>query len=347
MPFSIIQNDLLEMRTDAIVNATDQYFSGRGGVDYAIHQAAGPELFEACGFLGRLHLGEAKATSGYNHPVKFILHTSGPHWRGGSSRELALLSDCYRNCIDLARVKKCKSVAFPLISSQGKHFPKEIALTIAINSILQALKMNDDIEVYLVVYGMHVKTLSENLFPEIQHIIEKDYKPNNDYVKDLIHPVVDESESMQSAQMLSKSIPGENIDKLIEELLDNPTQKNLDKIPVDENFAQMLARIMQERRLKHAQVYDELGMTHVGFWKLLKGKSNPSKMTVFGLAVFLKLSIEETKEMLQKAGYAINPSSLQDVIVAGLIRIKTYDRFVFDSLLHDLDLQVLPGAIID
>lgn len=202
-------------------------------------------------------------------------------------------------------------------------------------------------QVYLVVYGMHVKTLSENLFPEIQQIIEKDYKPDNDYVRNLISPVVNESESVQSTQMLSKNMPEENIDKLIEELLDNPTQKVLDKVPIDESFAQMLVRIVKAKGLKHAEVYDELGMTNVGFWKLLKGKSNPSKMTVFGLAIALKLSIEETKEMLLKAGYAINPSSLQDVIIAGLIRIKTYDRFVLDGLLNDLDLQVLPGAIID
>jgi O-acetyl-ADP-ribose deacetylase len=138
-----------------------------------------------------------------------------------------------------------------------------------------------------------------------------------------------------------------NIDKLIEALLNNPTQKNLDKVPVDESFAQTLARILKERGLKHSEVYDELGMTNVGFWKLLKGKSNPTKMTVFGLAIALKLSIEETKEMLMKAGYAINLSSLQDVIIAGLIRNKVYDRYTMDNLLYALDLQLLPGAIID
>ena len=364
MPFSIIQNDLLEMKTDAIVNASDQYFSGGGGVDYAIHQAAGPELFEACGYLGRLHLGEAKATSGYNHPVKFIIHTSGPRWRGGSSRELALLEECYINSINLAREKKCRSVAFPLISSQGKHFPKELALIAAINAIRQALKDNDDIDVYLVVYEKHVKTLSESLFPEIQQIIEKDYKPSYEYIEELASPTVEEGESNQPVQKHSIAMPGEGIckdesrvstemaaepdlNKHIDELLTHPTKKNLDKVPIDKSFAQTLTRILKDRNLKHSDVYDELGMTSVGFWKLLKGKSNPSKMTVFGIAIALELSFEETSEMLMKAGYAVNLSSLQDVIIAGLIQKKVYDRYAMDNLLYALDLQVLPGAIID
>ena len=369
MPFSIIQSDLIEMRTDAIVNATDRFYSGGGGVDYAIHQAAGPELSEACGFLGRLHRGEVKATGGYSLPVKYIFHTSGPHRRGGTSREMELLGNCYKNSIALARNKKCKSIAFPLISSQGKHFPKEIALTVAINTIREALKAQDDIDVYLVVYGKRVHALSETLFPEILQIIETDYRPSNEYIEELVPSAIGTSESMQSVRMFSQRIPVEDIgqdesricaeiiaepldsepdiDKLIEELIHHPTQKNLNKLVIDENFAHMLARLMKDRGLKQAQLYDELGMTNVGFWKLLKGKSNPSKMTVFGLAIALKLSIEETKEMLMKAGYAVNMSSLQDVIIAGLIQNKVYDRCTMDNLLYALDLQLLPGAIID
>lgn len=354
MPFSIVYNNLLHMGTDAIVNATDEFYSGGGGVDYAIHQAAGPELFEACGFLGRLHPGEAKATGGYGHPVKYIIHTSGPYWQGGSSQELTYLGDCYKNSIKLAREKRCKSIAFPLISSQTKRFPKEIALSIAISAIRESLKKRDGLDVYLVIYGKRERALSESLFPEIQQIIEQDYKPSSEYIEDVVYPpdilyqhslspihtsVEDASSSPKAAE--------KNFDILIEELLNNPTQKNLDKVPIDESFAEMLARLLTERDLKHSAVYDELGMTSVGFWKLLKGKSNPSKMTVFGLAIAFQLSLEDAKEMLMKAGYAINPSSLQDVIISGLIQNKVYDRFMIDDLLYALDLRLLPGAIID
>jgi len=354
MPFSIVYNNLLHMRTDAIVNATDEFYSGGGGVDYAIHQAAGPELFEACGFLGRLHLGEAKETGGYNHSIKYIIHTSGPYWRGGSKQELAYLTDCYKNSIKLAREKVCKSIAFPLISSQGKCFPKEIALSIAINAIREVLQESDDLDVYLVIYGKRERALSENLFPEIQQIIEHDYKPSSTYIEEMAFPPLLLHQPMLQSQQLSDEDvsqfhkpTGHNFDCLIGELLNNPSQKNLDKVPIDESFAQMLARILTERNLKHSVVYDELGMTNVGFWKLLKGKSNPSKMTVFGLAIAFQLSLEDAKEMLMKAGYAINPSSLQDVIISGLIQKKVYDRYVIDDLLYALDLRLLPGAIIN
>ena len=347
MPFQIIQHDLLKMRTDVIVNATDQFYSGGGGVDHAIHQAAGPELTEACGFLGRLHLGEVKATEGYNLPVKFIFHTSGPRWRGGSHEELVLLGNCYRNSIHLAREKKCTSIAFPLISSKGKHFPKEVALTVAIDAIRSALEDHDDIDIYLVVFGSSIKTLSETLFPEIQQIIEEDYRPST-LQRENPSLMIEEMHSFpQIIQRSSHVMAEEGIETLIDELLNNPTQKNLDKVPIDENFGQLLTQILKSRNLKHSDIYDELGMSNVGFWKILTGKNNPSKLTVFGIAVALKLSSSETNEMLLKAGYAINPSSLQDVILAGLIKKKIYDRFAIDTLLYALDLQLLPGAIID
>lgn len=353
MPFTIVHNNLLHMRTDAIVNTTDEIYSGGGGVDYEIHQAAGPELFNACSVLGKLRLGEAKATSGYNLPVKYIIHTSGPYWQYGSRKELAYLTDCYKNSIKLAREKGCRSVAFPLISSQTKRFPKEIALSLAINAIRESLQESDDIDVYLVIYGKRERALSERLFPEIQKIIEQDYKPSKKYIEDeLIPPDVLYQREIQFSQMSDGDVSGsrkvteQNFDTLIEDLLNNPTKKNLDKVPIDESFAQMLARILSERDLKHSVVYDELGMTNVGFWKLLKGKSNPSKMTVFGLSIVFQLSIEDATEMLMKAGYAFNPSSLQDVIISGLIQKKVYDRYVIDDLLYALDLRLLPGAII-
>jgi O-acetyl-ADP-ribose deacetylase (regulator of RNase III)/transcriptional regulator with XRE-family HTH domain len=361
MSFHIIQHDLLQMKTDVIVNPTDIYYSGGGGVDYQIHKAAGSELFEACGFLGRLHAGKVKVTKGYGLPVPFIFHTSGPRWKGGHHNEPLLLADCYKNSIKLAREKHCESIAFPLIASQGKHFPKELALTVAIDTIREELCEDDDLEVYLVVYGKPMQSLSEHLFPDIQQIIEQDYKPSPTYYAEHLIPVASSADTMQETESTlhegSLSLPKYMIESendstpdfadLLQELMDKPTQKNLDKFHIEESFAQMLARLLKERALKQSSVYDELGMTNVGFWKLLKGKSNPSKMTVFALAIALQLSIEETEEMLMKAGYAINPSSLQDVIIAGLIRTHNYDRYAMDGLLYALDLQPLPGAIID
>lgn len=255
MPFSIIRQDLTTMRVDAIVNATDRFYSGGGGVDRAIHEAAGAELSEACGYLGRLHLGEVKATSGYHLQAKHVFHTSGPRWTGGSDRELTLLGDCYRNSIALARNKSCRTLAFPLISSKGKHFPKEVALTVAINAIRDSLAEHDDLDVYLVLYDEHTRTTSENLFPEIQKIIEQEYRPSTTYIESITRvqparhaivpfpiqePVIGDAEHLVQTSTRTSV----DIEQLLEELLNHPTQKNLDKIPVDESFAQMLARLL-------------------------------------------------------------------------------------------------------
>jgi O-acetyl-ADP-ribose deacetylase (regulator of RNase III)/transcriptional regulator with XRE-family HTH domain len=348
MPFSIIRDNLINVSTDVIVNATDRFYSGGGGVDFAIHEAAGPELFEACGYLGRLHFGQVKATSAYDIPVKYIFHTSGPHWRGGSKQEFNLLADCYTNSINLAREKDCTSIAFPLISSKGKHFPKEVAFTIAIEAIRNALKDHDDIDVYLVIYGKNTNDLA----PELLQIIEKDYQQNFDYLQEF-SKIPSRAERTTKRCMVMDISVDETIaaesdaDTSFQDLLKHPTQKNLDKIVVDESFTKTLKRILKEKKLKLVAVSDELGMTSTGFWKIRTGKSVPTKMTVFGIAIALRLSIDETKDMLMKAGYAINQSSIQDVVLAGLIKKQIYDRFVIDDLLFALDLQVLPGAIIE
>ena len=134
MPFRIAYADITQIKADAIVNPTDQYYSGGGGVDRQIHEICGYKLYEATDRLPRLHLGEAKATPGFALPCKYIIHTSGPRWRDSHFLEISLLGSCYRNSIQLAHSLGCRSIAFPLVSSRGKHFPKEQALTTAIDA---------------------------------------------------------------------------------------------------------------------------------------------------------------------------------------------------------------------
>ncbi len=157
MSFSLIQEDITNMNTDCIVNATDTYFSGQGQVDYSINSQAGAKLKKACKALVPLDVGEAKSTKGYELPAKYIIHTSGPHWSGGTNEELTQLKNCYINSIKLARKIKCKSIAFPIISSHDKGFPKELALIIAINTISEILSVKDDIDVYLLIFKSYEK----------------------------------------------------------------------------------------------------------------------------------------------------------------------------------------------
>ena len=176
MPFEMVRNDLTRMQVDAIVNAANTSLLGGGGVDGAIHRAAGPELKEECAALGGCRVGQAKITGGYRLPARYVIHTVGPVWSGGSRGEEQLLSACYRNALELARTHGCESVAFPLISSGAYGYPKEQALSVAVDAITGYLQSHDDeMTVYLVLFGSTAFLAGKRLFRDVQAYIDDVY----------------------------------------------------------------------------------------------------------------------------------------------------------------------------
>lgn len=143
---SVVKTDITTLDVDAIVNAANTTLLGGGGVDGAIHRAAGPELFDECATLGGCKTGGAKLTKGYRLPARYVIHTVGPVWTGGERGERELLASCYRECFGIARGQGFRTLAFPAISCGVYRFPVDQAVKIAVRETLEELKANEKIE---------------------------------------------------------------------------------------------------------------------------------------------------------------------------------------------------------
>lgn len=167
MSLQVIIADITKIKCDAIVNAANSSLLGGGGVDGAIHAAAGPELLKECMTLGGCETGRAKITGGYNLPARYVIHTVGPVYFDGKHNEPELLASCYRESLELAALCGCETVAFPLISAGVYGYPKEEAFRIAVSEIEEFLSGHREMEIYLVIYERYSFRVSRQTINDI------------------------------------------------------------------------------------------------------------------------------------------------------------------------------------
>lgn len=199
MPVTFIRGDITKLNADAIVNAANNELRGGGGVDGAIHAAAGDELYAFCKTLGGCPTGEAKVSPGFNLPAKYIIHTVGPVWRGGAFHEKTLLTSCYLRSLELARQHKCKTVAFPLISAGAYGYPYDAALQIAYDTCQRFLQQTKaDMEIFIVLYqGKRSLNTNRHRITNFELIDDQNFLRVARYIRDNYHFSAEETESAE------------------------------------------------------------------------------------------------------------------------------------------------------
>ena len=339
MPLEIVRNDITKMKVDVIVNAANESLLGGGGVDGAIHRAAGAELLAECRTLGGCKTGKAKITGGYNLLAKYVIHTVGPIYNDGNHGEKALLESCYRESLALAKANNCETIAFPLISSGVYGYPKDQALKVAIDIISDFL-LENEMTVYIVIFDKAAYTISEKLFSDIAEYIDDNYvDEHTDYRR----------ESIRMNAPMAPCAKQKKADVDFLEICDCKAMVAEDDLDaklrqIDESFSQMLLRKIDEKGMTDAECYKKANIDRKLFSKIRSDiHYKPSKPTALAFAISLELSLVETEDMLRKAGFALSHSNKFDIIIEYFISKGNYNIFEINEALFAFD-QSLLGA---
>ena len=370
MPLEMVRNDITRMEVDAIVNAANPSLLGGGGVDGAIHRAAGPELLAECRTLNGCRTGEARITKGYRLPARYVIHTVGPVWQGGGHGEKELLAACYRNSLELARSQGCGSIAFPLISTGAYGYPNEQAMSVAVHTISDFL-LDNEMTVYLVLFGQTSFLNGKKLFREVREYIDDVYAREhlerrrlNLEVRDLeaeaapqhelsmLHPTYDAAEPAPKKKKAAAPewAPGDAGAFFGSEALPDAGASFGDGEPdweqllkrTDEGFSGALLRMIDERGMTDSQCYKKANVDRKLFSKIRSNPAyRPSKPTVFAFAMALELSLPETEQLLYKAGFALTHSSRFDIVMEYFILHRQYNIYEINEVLFQFDMPLL------
>ena len=345
MPFQIVRNDIVNMQVDAIVNTANPRPEVGAGTDSRIHEKAGPKLLKARQKIGDIAVGQAAVTRGYELPCKYVIHTVGPVWQGGEYRERELLRSCYDNSLALAVKKGCKSIAFPLISSGNYGFPKDQALQVAIGAFSTFLTQRE-MDIYLVVFDKTAYQLSEKLFQNITSFIDEHYVEQAVLSSRVWERSRIRQESRRMAENASIPAPKGMKQEQCPAPCMAPSTCSLEDMlrQQDKGFTETLLRLIDNTGKKDSEIYKKANLSKQHFSKIRNDPNyKPKKTTAVALAIALELSLEETRDLIGRAGYALTNSSKFDLIVRFFIEQKNYNIVQINMALYEFD-QVLLGA---
>ncbi len=358
MPFEIIRNDITKVTADAIVNAANTKLQHGGGVCGAIFTAAGAEALQReCDAIGGCAVGGAVITKGYNLPADFIIHVVGPVWHGGDENEDALLRGAYNNALGLAKEYGLQSIAFPLISAGTYGYPGELALKAATETIRDFL-LENDMKVTLVVYDRSAFEISEKLYSAVAKYIDDRYvaehpsRRNKPQTWDNQEDYIKSDSADYSEEIGCYGEPAE-IDvackKSSYSFIDThhlftkeKAETELSFEHLEETFSQMLLRLIDKKGKTDAEVYKKANIDRRLFSKIRSRKDyRPTKPTAIALCIALELNIDETADLLRRAGFALSPSERFDVIVEYFILNRNYNIFDINETLFKFEERLL------
>lgn len=354
MPFEIVRNDIVNMQVDAIVNTANPEPIVGYGVDAGIHKKAGEKLLEARKKIGRIQVGDAAITPGFNLDAKYVIHTVSPIWEGGMNNEELLLRQCFEKSLTVAVENKCESVAFPLLSAGNHAFPKNKVFQIAVD-VFSRFLMENDMHIYLVVFSKDALSISEKLFNRVQSYIDEKY------IRDKVleeYGVTDKSSVRETEiEQLYNSLRKERRANMMPPMLAMPyfsstaaskqsVSKKLEEVlaKTDAGFSETLLKLIDRTGKKDSDIYKKANVDRKLFSKIRNNPDyKPSKTTALAFAIALELDLEETREFLARAGFALSHSSKFDIIIEYFISNKNYNMFEINETLFTFD-QNLLGA---
>ncbi len=330
----MIRQDITKLECDAIVNSANNTLLGGGGVDGAIHKAAGVKLLEECKTLDGCETGDAKVTNAYNLNCKHVIHTVGPIWRGGDFGEKALLESCYKKSLALAKEYKCETVAFPLISTGVYGYPKDKALAVAIETISNFL-FHNEMTVYLVMFDKESFKTSTRLFDDVAEYIDDNYADTNIKLNNF-------------RRKRGSSLAFDVSDYEICSSLEENQKSNLSLTDMlsnmDDNFAVTLLKLIDLKKISDVECYKKANVSKQTWYKIMNDKNyKPSKTTVVSFAIALELSLDETKRLLSTVGFTLSRSNKFDIIIEYFLLNKEYNIFTINETLFEFD-QVCLGV---